>query len=407
MKLLHVRSITQGVVRTVGRRAGCLTTAVRAASFAPPPGREALLFTPGPLTTSATVKQAACRDLGSRDPAFVNGAIKFVREELLQMAHTSMAKGYECAIIQGSGTFAVESVVSSVVGSPESGDRLLVVSNGAYGKRMAKMCEIYGIAHDVISYEETDGPTPADIRKALSSKKYSHVGVIHHETTAGTLNPIKAIGNDIRDFDPSITVIVDSMSGFGAYDVDVHADNVHYLVSSANKNIEGIPGFAFAICNWEKLQKQGKNARTLSLDLLDQTKAMNANGQFRFTPPTHSLLAFAQALVEHKAEGGQPARLARYTANFETLKTGMQDMGFEMYLPADKQGVIISTFLFPDDPNFDFPRLYKSLSDRGMVIYPGKLTKADCFRIGTIGQLYPYDLQNLLATFRESCWIWV
>jgi len=372
--------------------------------FVPPPGREALLFTPGPLTTSATVKQAACRDLGSRDPAFVNNTIKFVREELLAMAHTSTAKGYECAIVQGSGTFAVESVVSSIVGPPETGDRILVVSNGAYGKRMARMCEIHGIAHELLSYSETEGPTPADIRKALTadpSKKFTHVGVIHHETTAGTLNPIKAIGNSIREFDPEITVIVDSMSGFGAYDVDVHADNVHYLVSSANKNIEGIPGFAFAICNWEKVQKQGVNARTLSLDLLDQIKAMNANGQFRFTPPTHSLLAFAQALVEHKAEGGQPARLARYTANYETLRDGMREMGFETYLPADKQGVIISTFLFPDDPNFNFPHLYKSLSDRGMVLYPGKLTKADCFRIGTIGQLYPYDIQNLLSVFKE------
>jgi 2-aminoethylphosphonate-pyruvate transaminase len=269
---------------------------------------------------------------------------------------------------------------------------------------MARMCEVYGIAHDVISYSETEGPTPADIRKALTadpSKKYSHVGVIHHETTAGTLNPINAIGNDIRALDPEITFIVDSMSGFGAYDVDVHADNVHYLVSSANKNIEGIPGFSFAICDWERLQKQGVHARTLSLDLLDQIKALNATGQFRFTPPVHSMLAFAQALVEHKAEGGQPARLARYTANFETLRDGMREMGFETYLPADKQGVIISTFLFPDDPNFNFQHLYKSLSDRGMVIYPGKLTKADCFRIGTIGQLYPYDIQNLLSVFKE------
>eukprot|EP00746_Dinoflagellata_sp_MGD_P098865 gnl/MRDRNA2_/MRDRNA2_40106_c0_seq1.p1 gnl/MRDRNA2_/MRDRNA2_40106_c0~~gnl/MRDRNA2_/MRDRNA2_40106_c0_seq1.p1 ORF type:complete len:453 (+),score=81.40 gnl/MRDRNA2_/MRDRNA2_40106_c0_seq1:165-1361(+) len=369
-----------------------------------PPGRESLLFTPGPLTTSATVKQAACRDLGSRDVAFVNGAIKFVRDELLTMAHTSTAKGYQCGIVQGSGTFAVESVVSSIVGPPESGDRILVVSNGAYGKRMKKMCEIYGIAHDLISYSETDGPTPADIRKALTadpSKKYTHVGVIHHETTAGTLNPINAIGNDIRNIDPEITFIVDSMSGFGAYDINVHEDNVHYLVSSANKNIEGIPGFSFAICDWDRLQKQGVHARTLSLDLLDQIKALNATGQFRFTPPTHSMLAFAQALVEHKAEGGQPARLARYTANFETLRDGMREMGFETYLPADKQGVIISTFLFPDDPNFNFQHLYQSLSDRGMVIYPGKLTKADCFRIGTIGQIYPYDIRNLLAVFKE------
>jgi len=192
------------------------------------------------------------------------------------------------------------------------------------------------------------------------------------------------------------------MSGFGAYSVDLQAANIHYIVSSANKNLEGVPGFGFILCNRERLQREGVNARSVSLNILEQWQAMGGNGQFRFTPPTHALLAFQQALLEHEAEGGSVGRLARYTANFETLKAGMAQMGFHPYLDEDKQGVIITTFLFPDDPNFDFDKFYNRLGDRGMVIYPGKLTKADCFRIGTIGRLFPHDLVNLLSAIRET-----
>merc|ERR1719414_1540645 len=160
--------------------------------------------------------------------------------------------------------------------------------------------------------------------------------MIHHETTAGTLNPVDAVGNAIRSFDPAISFIVDSMSGFGAYSVDMRASNVHYLVSSANKNIEGVPGFGFALCERGRLLQEGVNARSLSLDLLSQYQGMEGNGQFRFTPPTHSLVAFQQALIEHEAEGGSAGRLARYTANFQVLKAGMAKLGFHPYLSEDK-----------------------------------------------------------------------
>merc|ERR1712232_952482 len=207
-----------------------------------------------------------------------------------------------------------------------------------------------------------EGPTAEDVVKRLKEdvgRRFTHVGVIHHETTAGTLNPIHEIGVAIRDFDPAISFVVDSMSAFGAYPVNMQASNVHYLVSSANKNIEGVPGFGFALCHRERLEKEGVHARSLSLDLLAQLKAMDGNGQFRFTPPTHSLLAFQQALEEMQAEGGTSARLARYTANFQTLKQGMAEMGFHPYVPEDIQGVIITTFAYPDDPNFDFPKVYE------------------------------------------------
>lgn len=366
-------------------------------------GREPALYTPGPLTTSLSVKQAMLRDLGSRDKAMV-AIVKDVRERLLRMAHVSQEAGYECVIQQGSGTFVVETVVGSVVPPPSEGGRILVVSNGAYGLRMAKMCKMYGIEHELLHYDETEAPTVEDVMARLrdnQGRRYTHVGIIHHETTAGTLNPIEAIGQAIRAFDSDVSFIVDSMSGFGAYSVDMQAANVHYLVSSANKNIEGVPGFGFIICSRERMQREGVHARSVSLNLLEQWQGLHSSGQFRFTPPTHSLLAFKQALLEHEAEGGSAGRLARYTANFETLKAGMAKMGFYPYLDEQKQGAIITTFLFPDDPNFDFETLYSGLSARGMVIYPGKLTKADCFRIGTIGRLFPHDMVNLLAAFRE------
>lgn len=361
--------------------------------------REPLLFTPGPLTTSAGVKQAMLVDIGSRDSRMID-VIQEVRDLLLAMAGVSQADGWECVLVQGSGTFVVESVVNTCVPGKGAGGKLLVASNGAYGLRMAKMAQMYGIDVDVIEVGEIEHISPELVVSALKKKKYTHVGCIHHETTAGTLNPIEEIGAAIRATDPEVEFFVDSMSGFGCYDLDLEKANVSYLVSSANKNIEGVPGFAFAICRRAALER-GTHARSLSLDLLAQWKGLEANGQFRFTPPCHSLLAFRQALAEHAAEGGVAGRHARYAANFATLKAGMAEMGFHPYLGEDVQGCIITTFLFPDDATFDFPRFYKELSARGLVIYPGKLTKADCFRLGTIGRLFPHDFQGLLLAIKE------
>jgi len=327
--------------------------------------------------------------------------IKDVRNKLLELAGTSQAEGWECVLVQGSGTMAVESVVNSCIPGADKGGRLLVASNGAYGLRMAKMAEMYGIPVDIISYDETAAVDPAEVAKAVAETKYSHVGVIHHETTAGTINPIEAIGKAVKAADPNVSLFVDSMSAFGAYSIDLEAAGVDYLVSSANKNIEGTPGFAFALARTAKLQSEGLHARSLSLDLLAQWKGLESNGQFRFTPPCHSLLAFRQALAEHEAEGGVAGRFARYKANFDTLKSGMAKLGFHPYLDDKCQGVIITTFLFPDDQNFDFQRFYQELSNRGLVIYPGKLTKADCFRLGTIGRLFPHDIQRLVSATKE------
>ena len=223
-----------------------------------PSGREPLLFTPGPLTTSISVKQEMLRDLGSRDPQFIS-LVREVREELLKLANTSQEDGSECVLVPGSGTTTVESVFSSAV--PRQGGRVLVVSNGAYGDRIATMLGYYGIDHQVLRSHESRAVDPDAVADTLAREgggrdggKFTHVAVVHHETTAGTLNDIAAIGGKVKAYDAAATFVVDSMSGFGCYDVDLKGSNIHYLVSSANKNIEGVPGFGFAICDRAKLQ---------------------------------------------------------------------------------------------------------------------------------------------------------
>lgn len=354
-----------------------------------------LLFTPGPLTTSLTVKEAMLHDLGSRDAFFIK-AVKEIRSELLQLGHVSQELGYETVIMQGSGTFGVESVISSVV--PRSG-KLLVLINGAYGDRIAKMASIHKIPYEVLSCDEDQTPDIKLTEELLSSETFTHMVIVHCETTSGIFNPIKDFGELAAKY--GVTYIVDSMSAFGAVPVDIAACHIDFLVSSSNKCIEGVPGFSFVIAHRDSLIKCQNQADTLVLDLYAQWIGLENDGQFRFTPPTHALLAFRQALLELQAEGGVAARAARYKDNFNTLADGMSEMGFKEYLSRDKQGYIINSYHYPEQAAFDFKAFYNKLNDRGFIIYPGKLTKANCFRIGNIGRLYAKDVKALLVAIKE------
>jgi 2-aminoethylphosphonate-pyruvate transaminase len=361
-----------------------------------PPARDKLLFTPGPLTTSARVKQAMLRDLGSRDEEFI-GVVAEIRRRLLEVAGVSRRQGYEAIPVQGSGTFGIEAVISSTV-PPDGG--LLVLANGAYGQRIARMARIHGIATEVLSFPESEPPHPERVEQFLAEHpELTDVAVVHCETTTGILNPVERIGQVVDA--QGRRYIVDSMSAFGAVPLDLLASGVHYLISSSNKCIEGVPGFCFAICRRDALEETGGRARTLSLDLLDQWRGLEENGQFRFTPPTHATLAFLQALRELECEGGVPARAARYRRNQQTLVRGMRCMGFREYLAPERQGHVITSFHEPPDPRFEFEDFYRRLAGRGMVIYPGKVGDAACFRIGTIGRLFEADVEALLGAVRE------
>ena len=358
--------------------------------------KDKALFTPGPLTTSRTVKQAMLRDLGSRDFEFV-GVVREIREKLLTLAGARVGE-YEAIPMQGSGTFSLETVLTSTI--PHNG-KVLIVINGAYGHRMVKICQIAGVECLSIEFPENSQPDLKAVEKAVvSDPDLTHVAVVHCETTTGIINPIEQMGRIVSS--AGRIFFVDAMSSFGAVPIDVAKCNIDYLVSSANKCIEGVPGFGFVIAKHKTLLATQGYARSLSLDLLSQWKGLEANGQFRFTPPTHALLAFHQALIELEAEGGVEGRGARYRANYEALVAGMRAMGFTEYLPQELQGYIITSFRYPEHPNFEFEAFYQRLNDKGYVIYPGKVSNADCFRIGTVGRIFPADIRALLAAIRET-----
>lgn len=355
------------------------------------PARDALLFTPGPLTTSASVKQAMLRDAGSWHSDF-NELVASIRERLLRLAGISRAGGWEVAPMQGSGTFGVEAVFQTCV--PPNG-KVIVMANGAYGERMAAMLHCARIDHLVVRSAEDVPADAAALEAALSADPaITHVAVVHCETTTGILNPIEALGPVARRHGKFF--IVDAMSSFAGLPIDFEACQIDFLVSSANKCIEGTPGFSFVFGRRDALLANEKHARSLSLDIAAQLRGFEKDGKFRYTPPTHILLAFDQALRELEAEGGIPARHARYRANHEILVAGMKRLGFEPFLPPSVQAPIITAFRFPAAGVFSFERFYRELAELGFIIYPGKLTQADTFRIGNIGRLFSSDIRQLL-----------
>jgi len=358
--------------------------------------KDKVLFTPGPLTTSRTVKQAMQRDLGSRDFEFIS-TVRFIRERLVALSGAA-AGDYECIPLQGSGTFAVEATLTSVV--PRDG-KVLVVINGAYGHRMAALCRTAGVACTAIECREDCAPDPSAVAEMLGQDPaLTHVAVVHCETTTGIMNPIREIGEVVRK--AGKTYIVDAMSSFGAVPLSAPDCHIDYLVSSANKCIEGVPGFAFVIAKHDTFVQTAGYARSVSLDLHAQWKGLESNGQFRFTPPTHALLAFQQALIELEQEGGVEGRAARYRRNYEVLVGGMRDMGFLEYLEPELQGYIITSFRYPEAPRFQFEDFYRRLNEKDFVIYPGKVSNADCFRIGNIGRITESDVHALLAAIRRT-----
>jgi 2-aminoethylphosphonate-pyruvate transaminase len=356
----------------------------------------ALLFTPGPLTTSATVKAALVRDLGSRDSTFME-AVADVRRRLTTLA-TARAGEYTTILMQGAGTMGIEAMIGTCV---PRGRRLLVAINGAYGRRIAHIARTLGI--DVVTVEDPED-RPTDVgaveRALMADATLTHVAAVHCETTTGILNPVERLGEVAARHGRSF--LVDAMSSFGAVPLDVADAHVDALVSSSNKCIEGVPGFSFCVARRSSLAGWRGQARSVALDLHAQWAELERSGQFRFTPPVQVILAFRQALLELAAEGGVRGRMARYRENHATLVEGMRTLGFREYLAPELQGWIITTFRTPADPAFRFEEFYARLAEQGLVIYPGKLTHADCFRIGTIGRLYPDDVRRLLAAIADA-----
>ncbi|MCX6050651.1 MAG: 2-aminoethylphosphonate--pyruvate transaminase [Chloroflexi bacterium] len=360
-----------------------------------PSWKDKALFTPGPLTTSQTVKQAMLRDLGSRDIEFI-AVIQAIRQQLVALCADPQA--YTAVLMPGSGTSGIEAILSSVL--PPDG-KLLILINGAYGERIRKIAGIHHIAAATLVFPENTQPDAAALAAALEADaEITHVAVVHCETTTGILNPIEVYGAIAKKY--ARTYIVDAMSSFGAYPINLPSCGIDFLISSANKCVEGVPGFSFVVARTAALTAIRGFARTLSLDLLAQWEGLERDGQFRFTPPTHALLAFHQALHELEQEGGIVARGERYRQNYAITLTSMHMMGFRPYLDEDKRGYTITSFYYPEHPQFNFRVFYEQLSEKGYVIYPGKLSHADCFRIGHIGRLGAGDVRALMAAIADT-----
>ncbi|QEW08237.1 2-aminoethylphosphonate--pyruvate transaminase [Nitrincola iocasae] len=357
---------------------------------------EPYLLTPGPLTTSLSVKQAMLRDWGSWDGDF-NQITAAICQDLLTLANAQQT--HVCVPLQGSGTYLVEAVFATLLAKDS---KTLVLMNGAYGQRAAAILQRMGKTCVTLDKGDYQPPLAQEVDELLRQDPLiTHVVVIHCETSSGILNPVDAIAKVVAA--QGRELIIDSMSAFGALPVDANELPFTALVSSANKCLEGVPGFGFALIRETALVSCEGQSPSLSLDLYDQWRYMQKTGQWRFTPPTHVVAAFHQALQEYQLEGGQSARLARYSRNRDRLVAGMRALGFQTLLEDAWLSPIIITFLSPDDPAFSFMPFYQQMKSRGFLIYPGKLTQVESFRLGCIGQLFDSQINAVLEAVADSC----
>jgi len=365
-------------------------------AFPDPKLGEPFLLTPGPLTTAAEVKEAMLCDWGSWDDDF-RAMTRDLRRRLLDLIGPGK-DAYDCVPIQGSGSYCVEAMLGSLV--PRDG-KVLVLANGAYGQRSAETLRYLGRDMHLLDKGDYLPPRGEEVAAILADDPaITHVLAIHCETSSGILNPVEEIAEATRAAGRKL--MIDSMSAFGAVPLDPEALGCVAFVSSANKCIEGVPGFGFVIARKDEIEAVKGNAHSLSLDIHAQWATMEKTGQWRFTPPTHTVAAFLKALEMHADEGGCPGRLARYEANRDTMVAGMRALGFETLLDDRWMSPIITTFFCPADPGFSFDGFYTAMKTRGFIIYPGKLTVVDSFRIGCIGRMDSAIMERVVKAAAEA-----
>ena len=364
--------------------------------FETPALGEPYLLTPGPLTTSYAVKQAMLRDWGSWDGDF-RGMTADLRRRLLALIGDTNNE-FDCVPMQGSGTFSVEALLGSFL--PRNG-KVLVLMNGAYGKRIVQTLDYLGRAYTAIDKGDYMPPRGTEVAAALDADPaITHVVVVHCETSSGILNPVAEISEAV--YARGRKLLIDSMSAFGA--IPLNANEIRYeaMVSSANKCIEGVPGFGFIIARKDELEAAKGRSHSLSLDVHAQWAHMNKTGQWRYTPPTHVVAAFLEALRQHEAEGGVAGRGGRYARNRDVMVAGMRELGFETLLKDRWLSPIIVTFFNPAHANFAFGRFYDLMKEKGFIIYPGKLTVVDSFRVGCIGRMDEYVMRRVVEAASQS-----
>nr|WP_278287049.1 2-aminoethylphosphonate--pyruvate transaminase [Clostridium sp. AM58-1XD] len=363
------------------------------------PENDYLLLTPGPLSTSRRVRNGLLKDMCTWDRDY-NDIVQDIRRKLLKAAGCS-EETYTAVLMQGSGSFGVESVIGTAAGTEA---RLLVLVNGAYGRRIVEMADYCGVKYEVMEFPEHEICHPQNVDTYLKEHtEITHVAFVHSETTTGILNPVEELAATVKKYGK--VCIVDAMSSFGGVPIEVERLGIDYLISSANKCIQGVPGFSFIITKKEEFLKTKGNAHSLSLDLYAQWETMEKDqGKWRFTSPTHVVRAFYEAIQEFEEEGVEK-RYQRYSRMQQLLSSGMDGLGYHPYINPAYQGPIITTFLCPDE-EFSFADFYQYLKERGFVIYPGKISAANTFRIGNIGALEEWDIRHLLhivADYKRDC----
>jgi len=353
-----------------------------------------ILLTPGPLSTSKGVRAALLRDWCTWDADYNETIVQNIRRRLVALATTD-TDNYTAVLMQGSGSFAVEACLGTAL--PNDG-KMLILSNGAYGDRMVEMARVLRLPHSEMKLDEVTAPCPKELEATLATDPtITHVAFVHCETTTGMLNPLETLASVVKK--AGKILIVDAMSSFAGIPFDVSTLGIDFLVASSNKCVQGVPGFGFAIAKRDTLEACAGNAHSLCLDMVGQWKEMDKSGKWRYTSPTHVVRAFFQALDELEEEGGITARNARYNENHRILVKGMRGLGFETLLPDNLQSPIITSFLYPND-TFNFKVFYEAVKSKGFVLYPGKISQADTFRIGNIGEVYPEDMERLIEVIR-------
>ena len=359
------------------------------------PMPEPILLTPGPLTTSAQTKAAMLKDWGSWDSAF-NALTQSVCSDLVNLINAE--EEHVCVPLQGSGTFAVEAALGTLVAR---GAKVLVPDNGSYCKRIVRILGYLGREAVVLPHGEQEPADPTRIDAALSADPaITHVAQVHCETGTGLLNPLPEIATMVATHGRGL--IVDAMSSYGAIPIDAQSMRFDALIAASGKCLEGVPGAGFVIARRLALERSGGNSSSLAMDLLDQWQYMQKTGQWRFTPPTHVIAALRAAIDQYHAQGGQPARLTRYAENCDALVSGMRALGFKTFLPDALQAPIIVTFHAPPDPAYDFNEFYRRVRERGFILYPGKLTAVDTFRVGCIGAISSDTLRHAVGAVAEA-----
>lgn len=354
-----------------------------------------ILLTPGPLTTSERTRRAMLCDWGSWDSAF-NRLTASVCDDILEIA--GGAEAYACVPLQGSGTFAVEAALGTFV--PRSG-RVLVPSNGAYAERIIRVLQYLGRESVILEHREDEAISVERIASALAADPaISHVALVHCETGTGVLNPLDEIAKLVAHHERAL--IVDAMSSFAALPIDVSSAPIDVMIAASGKCLEGVPGMGFVVARKASLATSKGNSHSLSLDLHDQWVYLQRTGQWRFTPPTHVVSALRAAINQFLEEGGQAARGTRYRMQCDQLIAGMRRLGFKTLLPDRLQSPIIVTFLAPAHPAFSFAELYRRVSEAGFILYPGKLTRVDTFRVGCIGAITVDDIGRAVAAVGDA-----